>query len=108
MIVENAEFSLPKRVSSFDDDDFGSWRSDGKHYWLNGESFAHPVDRTKGWPRIDFNSLFCNHQTVDEEFDFQLHLVYQFDNDEMKTKTLKYKIKVMSKWKGPHPSIWWW
>ena len=103
MIVENAEFSLPKRVSSFDDDDFGSWRSDGKHYWLNGESFAHPVDRTKGLPRIDFNSLFCNHQTVDEEFDFQLHLVYQFDDDEMKTKTLKYKIKVMSKWKGPHP-----
>ncbi len=97
-VCQNVEFNLPEIVSTLEENP-DSWRSDGKNFWLNGELFAHPVDNSKGWPKIDFTSLFSNHKTIDEEFEFQLLLKYQFDDDAIKNETLKYKVKTVDAWK---------
>ncbi len=95
IITENAEFRLPDIVSTLKENP-DSWRSDGNNYWLNGEIFAHPVDSSKGWPKIDFNTLFSNHQKLNEEFAFQLVFIYQFDDEEIKTRTYNYKVTTIN------------
>ena len=98
LICENVEFKLPEIVSTLEENP-DSWRSDGKNFWLNGELFAHSVGNSQGWPKIDFTSLFSNHKTIDEEFEFQLLLKYQFDDDPIKNETIKYKVTTVNAWK---------
>lgn len=95
LICENVEFLLPETVSTLEENP-DSWRSDGNNYWLNGELFAHPVEKTKGWPNIDFTSLFSTHTTIGEEFEFKLFLKYQFDDDTIKNETLKYTVTTVN------------
>ncbi len=98
LICENVEFKLPETISTLEENP-DSWRSDGNNFWLNGELFAHPIEKSKGWPKIDFTSLFSNHKTIDEEFDLQLLLQYQFDDDPIKNETIKYKVTTVNAWK---------
>ncbi len=92
--LKNAKFILPKNVCGADEEGaFPYWVTDSAHYWTC-TVFMKPANKMKMLPRVNFEKVFKKKKPW-ETFPFTLKIVYQFDDEDVKTLELEYDVHAL-------------